>query len=159
MGASCCPHSLFNEIITYSNFGSLHVVWKHRKEIFASERWNVWIILCKKLDRNFPFIPVTFIFHIYYFIISSSAGEVTDCEPYGQTVFCSRARYIIILRVPLAFCLVCAIPLYMMVKRVENDDGHWCSTWRYICCVPDLFFFFFLCVHAGADRIIVLTTT
>lgn len=89
---------------------------------------------------------------------SSSAGEVTSSELYDQTVFRSRARYFVLLRVPLVFCLVHAIPLYMMVELVENEDGHWClvsaSTWRYICCVPD----HFPCVHAVADMVIVLAT-
>jgi hypothetical protein len=87
---------------------------------------------------------------------SSSAGEVTSCELYDQTVFHSRAAYFILLRVPLVFCLVRAIPLYVMVELVEN--GHWClvpaSTWRYICCVPD----HFPCVHAVVDMMIVLAT-
>jgi hypothetical protein len=52
---------------------------------------------------------------------SSSVGEMTSCELYDQTVFCSRAGYLILLRVPLAFCLVHAVPLYVKVKITEID--------------------------------------
>lgn len=142
-GALCCPHSLFNEIITYSNSGSLHVLRKHRKEIFASERWSVWIILYKKLNQNSPFIPVTFIFHIYYFIISSSAGEVTGCKLCDQTVFCSRARYF--------YYLEGLARLLFSLCYTSLRDGKACRKWWW----PQMFY---MEVHSLCPRPLFLCT-